>query len=202
MEYEIIRSENLAKEAVDAYTSGAEFLYDHVHREEIVSFAKGTATRLNLRANPQRRSLKGILVLFIEPYTAGARDSEKFFNPDIKKVSVTVNGAPNKLYNNGLDNKDLWEEASRFFMKKTNKTQHMNLKKVYTGDRFGLLIDLKSMAANEMHGSGVRLVNTKDGVLLEIERTASGSGNVNCHIFTISDAQFNVQGRQLQSVEL
>ena len=87
-------------------------------------------------------------------------------------------------------------------MKKTNKTQHMTLKKFYTGDRFGLLIDLRSMAANEMHGSGIRLVNTKDGVLLEIERTASGSGNVNCHIFTISDAQFNVQGRQLQSVEL
>lgn len=53
--------------------------------------------------NPQRRSLKGILLLFIEPYGAGARDSEKYVNPDITKVDVTVNGSPNKVYNNGIE---------------------------------------------------------------------------------------------------
>ena len=36
-----------------------------------------------------------------------------------------------------------------------------------------------------MHGNGQRLVNTHDGVQLEIERSASGSGTTNCHIFTI-----------------
>ena len=77
----------------------------------------------------------------------------------------------------------------------------MTLKKFYTENKFGLLIDLRSMASQEMHGSGTRLVNTTDGVQLEIERDASGSGPVNCHVFIISDAQFNIQNKQLVSVQ-
>ena len=77
----------------------------------------------------------------------------------------------------------------------------MNLTKFYTGDKFGLLIDLRSMASQAMHGSGTRLVNTTDGVQLEIERSAKGSGVVNCHVFIISDAQFNIEGSQLESVQ-
>ena len=52
-----------------------------------------------------------------------------------------------------------------------------------------------------MHGSGTRIVNSSDGVQLEIERNANGSGVVNCHVFVISDAQFNIMGRQLESVQ-
>ena len=76
----------------------------------------------------------------------------------------------------------------------------MTLEKFYTGNRFGLLIDLRSMASQEMHGSGTRLVNTTDGVQLEIERDRKGSGTVNCHVFVISDSQFNIMGKQLDSV--
>ena len=76
----------------------------------------------------------------------------------------------------------------------------MNATKFYTDNKFGLLIDLRSMADHAMHGSGTQLVNTKDGVQLELERNASGSGNVNCHIYVISDAQMNIINRQLESV--
>jgi len=55
----------------------------------------------------------------------------------------------------------------------------MTLQKFYAGNRFGLLIDLRSMADQTMHGSCARLVNTTDGVQLEIERKTSGSGDVN-----------------------
>ena len=57
------------------------------------------------------------------------------------------------------------------------------------------------MASQEMHGSGTRLVNTTDGVQLEIERDGKGSGTVNCHVFVISDSQFNILDSQLQSVQ-
>ena len=200
LEYEMISSKTLADEAHSEYSSGKEFAYDHIQRDEVVTFAKGTDTRLNLRVNPQRRSLKGILLLFVEPYVAGTRQAETYLNPDLTKVSVTVNGSPNRLYNNGLEGIDVWEEVKRFFLKAKNKTQHMNATKFYTEDKFGLMIDLRSMADHSMHGSGTRLVNTKDGVQLELERNASGSGNVNCHIYVISDAQMNILGRQLESV--
>ena len=94
LEYEMIPSKTLADEATSAYSSGKEFAYDHAMREEIVPFAKGTDARLNIRVNPQRRSLKAILLRFIEPYTADARVTEKYINPDITKVNVTINGSP------------------------------------------------------------------------------------------------------------
>ena len=74
----MIRSKTLADETTSAYSSGKEFAYDHVMREGVVSFAKGTDVRLIIGVNPQRRSLKAILLLFIEPYVAGARDTESF----------------------------------------------------------------------------------------------------------------------------
>jgi len=57
------------------------------------------------------------------------------------------------------------------------------------------------MADRSMHGSGVRLVNTTDGVQLELERKASGAGDINCQVFVISDAQFNILGNQLKDVQ-
>ncbi|KAL9975660.1 hypothetical protein ACROYT_G012843 [Oculina patagonica] len=149
LEYEMIRSKAIADEAFSAYSGGKEFAYDHIQRDKVATFAKGSDTRLNLRVNPQRRSMK---------------------------VSITVNGSPNMLYNNGIEGMDIWGEVKRFYMKEKNKTQHMTLQKFYTEDKFGLLIDLRSMADHLMHGSGTRLANSKDGVQLELERKASGSG--------------------------
>ena len=41
--------------------------------------------------------MKGLL-LFYEPYFAGAKDTEKTLNPDITEVKVIVNGIPNKIW--------------------------------------------------------------------------------------------------------
>ena len=149
--------------------------------------------------NAQGKSLKAILLLFTEPYTAGARDSEKYVFPDLTKVQVTINGSPNMIYNNGLVAEDLWEEASRFFVRGENKTEHMTPKLFLAEDRFGLLIDFRCMADRTMHGSGVRLVNSTDGVQLELVRNASGSGTINCQVFVIADAQLNIIGKQLDT---
>ena len=201
LEYEMIRDKTLGQGATSAYTDGKEFAYDHVTRDKVIPFKKQTDTRINVKVNAQGRSMKGLLLLFVEPYTAGARDSEKYIFPDIKKISVTINGSPNMLYNNGIESRDIWSEASRFFMKEKHKPQHMNLKKFYTDNKFGLFIDLRSMADEEMHCSGTRLVNTTDGVQLEIERKNSGSGYVNCHVYIFSDSQFNIMNKQLESVQ-
>ena len=198
---EVIRSKTLADEAERTYVNGKEFAYDLVMREKVVTITRGSDTRLNLRVNPQRRSLKGILLLFINPYTAGKRDSESYFNPDITKEKVTVNGVPNRVYNEGITGKDMWNELTRHFNPHSGGWPNMTLAKYLTADKFGLWIDLRSMADTTMHGNGQRLVNTQDGVQLEIERTASGSNTTNCHIFTISDSQMKIMGRQLESVQ-
>ena len=201
LEYEIIRSKTLADEALSTYKSGKEFAYDLVMRSEVVPITRGSDTRLNLRVNPQRRSLKGILLLFINPYNPGARDSENYFNPDITNVKVTVNGVPNRVYNEGISGKDMWNELTRHFNPHRGGSPNMTLAKYLTANKFGLWIDLRSMADTTMHGNGQQLVNTQDGVQLEIERTASGSGTTNCYIFTVSDSQMNIMGQQLESVQ-
>ena len=175
--------------------------------EKTVTFDRGTAADLNLLVNPQRRSLKGILLLFIVPYTAGARDSENYFNPDITNVEVTINGLPNRVYNNGIKGHDVWREASRLFSTKSKKqgagiySPNMTLAKYLTGNKFGFFLDLRSMAGTNMHGSGQRLVNSENGVQIALTRTTSGSGTVRCHIFSISDAQLNIMERQLLDIQ-
>ena len=201
LEYEVIRSQTLAAEAVSTYAGGKEFAYDLVMREKVVPITRGSDTHLNLQVNPQRRSLKGLLLLFINPYAAGARNTENYFNPAITKVKVTVNGVPSRVYNEGLSGSDMWQELTRHFKPSTNGRPNMTLTKYLTDNKFGLWIDLRSMADTTMHGNGQRLVNTQDGVRLEIDRTASGSGTTNCHIFTVSDSQMNIMSQQLESVQ-
>ena len=200
LEYEVIRSKDLAEEVMSTYASGKEFAYDLVMREKVVPITRGSDTHLNLRVNPQRRSLKGILLLFINSFTPGAQDTEHFFNPDITEVKVTVNGVPNRVYNEGLSGSDMWQELTRHFKPSTNGRPNMTLAKYLASNKFGLWIDLRSMADTTMHGNGQRLVNTQDGVQLEIDRKASGSGVTYCYIFTVADAQMNIMSKQLESI--
>lgn len=54
--------------------------------------------------------------------------------------------------------------------------------------------DWSALQADQaMHGSGTRIINSTDGVQLEIE-------DVNCHVFVISDSQFNILEHQLESM--
>jgi len=55
--------------------------------------------------------MKAILLLFTETHALGARDSEKYVFPDLKKVKVTINDSPNMLYNEGIVATDLWRES-------------------------------------------------------------------------------------------
>ena len=75
----------LADEAAEIYKSGKGFAYDHLSRDKVVPINKGTDTRINIKVSAQGRYMKGILLLFVEPYTAGTRDLEKYIFPDIKK---------------------------------------------------------------------------------------------------------------------
>ena len=53
-------------------------------RAKVVPLKKDSGTRINITVNAQRRSLKAILILFVEPYAAGTY--EKYVFPDLTKV--------------------------------------------------------------------------------------------------------------------
>ena len=184
LDYERIRSKQLADQATTAYTNGKMFAYDQVVLEKTVTFDRGTDADLNLLVNPQRRSLKGILLLFIVPYTARDRQVEAFLNPDITNAEITINGIPNRIYNNGIKAYDQWREISRLVCQKQIKyscgraVSYMDINRYLAGSQFGFFLDLRSMGGVKMHGSGQRLVNSENGVQIALTRKTSGSGNV------------------------
>ena len=85
----------LARFIADEYQSMVLF-YDKVLRHRQIKVNKSDTT-WNWSFNTPCRSLKGIMALFEEekPYE---RDTSKFYNPKIEKVSVIVEGKPNQLY--------------------------------------------------------------------------------------------------------
>ena len=120
LEYEMLRSKELADEATSVYKNGKEFLYDDVSRGKVMRI-ETSDNEINIKVNSQRRSMKGIVLLFVKRYTVWIRDSEEYIFPDISKVSVTINGDPNRLYNSGIQSEDAWRQASHFFMKEKHK---------------------------------------------------------------------------------
>ena len=48
------------------------------------------------------RSLRGLLLLFLDKRDDFANKNEEFYNPSIKKILVTINGMPYQLYAGGL----------------------------------------------------------------------------------------------------
>ena len=78
------------------------------------------------------------------------------------EVKVVINGKPNKVYSQGIVKpSDFWEEMYRKFGKHETS---MTPTKFYSGNIFGLFVDLRSMRDNMLHGSGKKMVNTKEGV--------------------------------------
>ena len=72
--------------------------------------------------------MKGILVLFEEeeeekPYT---RDTSKFNNPKIQKVSVIVEGKANQLYAQGMRSFEQYDEICKYFAEGKQKDNNAN----------------------------------------------------------------------------
>ena len=117
LEYEIICSRDLADRALSNYENMKRFMYEHVTHQKTISITRGTDSIINESIHAPRRSMKGLLLLFYEPYVEGARDSGKTFSPDITEVKVTVNGIPTKVYSQGMKTRDMREEVYTVYRK-------------------------------------------------------------------------------------
>lgn len=80
----------------------------------MVEIDRENDTNINMNVNAQRRSMKAILLLFVEPYIAGTRDSEKFIFPDLKNVNVVINGSPNSCTTTALKKETFGEKWNAF----------------------------------------------------------------------------------------
>ena len=99
LEYDIVTQPELAHTIRSEYVEMA-LLYDRViqHSQIPVNMLD---MKWNWSFNETCKSLKGILALFEEekPFS---RDTSKYYNPKIQKVTITVEGKPNQLYSQGI----------------------------------------------------------------------------------------------------
>ncbi len=101
LEFDMVTSPELARQVRNQYSGKMAILYDRVLRHRSVVRDKSD-TVWNINLNVPARSMKGILVIPVEDYEPFRRDSEKFFNPEIEKVEVTIEGVPNQLFSHGM----------------------------------------------------------------------------------------------------
>ena len=149
------------------------------------------------------KSLKGILVLFEEEKTY-TRDTSKFYNPKIQKVSVIVEGKPNQLYAQGMRSFEQYDEICKYSAEgkqrdnDANEIQkHLQLYDLslreYLVNRYALRLDFRSIDENELHRIGRRIENASEGITIQIEKKAESAGALNAYIYLIMDAQLNIQ---------
>ena len=206
LEYEIATQPDLARSVRSEYEHMA-LPYDRIQRKIIVN-KKDTVW--DWAFNTPCKSLKGILVLFEEEgsYT---RDTSKFYNPKIQKVSVIVEGKPNQLYAQGMRSFEQYDEICKYFAEgkqrdnDANEIQkHLQLYNLSFGEyivnKYALWLDFRMIDENELHGTGRHIENAPEGITLQIEKKEESAGALNAYIYLIMDAQLNIQNGAYVSV--
>ena len=197
LEYEIVTQPDLARSIRSEYQHMA-LLYDRIlrHRKIIVNKSD---TVWNWAFNTPCKSLKGILVLF-EEEKSYTRDTSKFYNPKIQKVSVIVEGKPNQLYAQGMKSFEQYDEICKYFAegRLANDVQaQLQLYDVSLGEylvnKYALWLDFRMIDENELHRTGRRIENASECITLQIEKKEESAGALSAYIYLIMDAQLNIQ---------
>ena len=201
LEYDIVTQPELARHISHEYQSMV-LLYDKILRHRQIPVNKKD-TMWNWTFNTPCKSLKGILVLF-EEETPFARDSSKFYNPKIQKVSVIIEGKPNQLYAQEMRSFEQYDEARKYFTEGVQRDSNANevQKQLqlynlslgeYLVNKYDLWLDFRTIDKNSLHGMGRRRENASEGIILQIEKKAESAGALSAYIYLIMDAQLSIQ---------
>lgn len=198
--YETLENNDLKNEIMNTSYMGFPFLFDDVHHYKREVLAK-SRKQFNVEVDIDRKSLKGILMLFQENFNEGERDSEHFPNPGIENINLTIDGIPNTLYNGGYKQIHQWDEIFKHFATedaKTDQSMYMDIGKYYSDNKFAVWIDLRSTEDNNLHGTGKE---QKGSILMEITKKDNGNGEYMMYIFVVSDARIIIKNKEFQEVE-
>ena len=114
-EYDMVTLPELTRMIDNQYKGRLAILYDRVLLYRKMAMDKSD-TLWNINLNVPARSIKGILMLFenvaAQPF---ARNTEAFYNSQITKVEVTIEGITNQLYSQGMRAFQMWDEAKKYF---------------------------------------------------------------------------------------
>ena len=209
LEFEKIVDPSLARSVRQMYGGDHVYYFNDVmmHRKTTIKKSDGAA---NYQLNTTGHSVTGALFLFKD---VAEKDPEKFYNPRIRKVDVTIEGVPNELFSQGMRPHQQYEETSKFFMAGPNRNRlteaiakdlHLSPLALadYLTDHYALWLDLRTTPENYLHGSGRKLQNTSEGISVRIEKEAEEGDDdpVDVYIYVLKDAQINMSSGRFVGV--
>ena len=209
LEYDIVTDHELARQMRTQYSSKTAVYYDRIQRQEIKHLNK-QHTIWNFTLNNITRSMKGLLFIFKEKQTPFENKVESFYNPHIKRVDITIEGKPNKIYAKGMLPHNHWDEVRKFFgggklrscvVDEVSKELQLHEVELgdYLTDHYALWIDFRTIEENKLHGSG-KHISTAEGISLQIVKEQEPEGDLFAYIYTVFDAQLNIENGRLSSV--
>ena len=163
LEFDTIINASLASQIRMEYVKSS-ILYDRILRPRIIPI-NDSSTSFSVDINSPSKSLKGVLLIFMKERSATkfTRDTEEFFNPEITKVEVTVEGVPNELYAQNMEYRHQYDEIVKHFaegwlkeagaIQKDLQLHNVNIASYYT-DKYTLWLDFRTIDDNRLHGSG------------------------------------------------
>ena len=157
LEFETIECEDLTNSVKEGFIIGRHLWYDYTTLLKTLEWRKDS-TREVIDINIPRQSMKSIVLLCTEKTPT---DSEEFFNAEVEKVKVTIEGNPNSEYSQGLVRSEVYDEARRFFGSTTD-TNNDNLTKLqFLKSKYAIVIDLRTVNDENVVHSGRKLVGVQ-----------------------------------------
>ena len=209
LEFDTIINASLASQIRTEYMNSS-ILYDRILRVRIIPL-NDSSTSFSVDINSPSKSLKGVLLIFTKERSATkfTRDTEEFFNPKITKVEVTVERVPNELYAQNMEYRHQYDEIVKHFaegqlkeagaIQKDLQLHNVNIASYYT-DKYALWLDFRTIDDNRLHGSGIRLENTSEGICLQITKESGSVGKLSCYLYIFQDAQINISDAQFLNI--
>jgi hypothetical protein len=204
LEYEVVSNSNLARTITNLHKGKTVMLFDEIVNYTTKSLNKQD-DKWDIKLSVSARSLKGILLLFVDPADGGApfdRDSEKFYNPQIEDVAIAIGGKRNQLYDSGMKRPHHWNEICKHFSDGNHRTNQHVAKEFkltdmslpdYLTDKYGLWLDMRSTDDGSLYGTGRNTVGTNNEIQILIKREAEAAGTLDCYIYYIRDTQLNFE---------
>ena len=211
LEFEVITSPELATLLKRKYEGKHTVLYDRVIRHSKLTLNKSD-TVWNIPLAPQAKSMKSILILFVDPADGGtsyARDTEKFYNPKITNVMTTLDGNPNQLFASGMRPHQQFGEIKKIFADGKHRTNTHVAKELeladikledYATTKYALCLDMRTTDDDSLHGSGRKIEGASQSIQIQIEKKAEAAGNLDAYVYYIHDAQLNFERSRLVSI--
>ncbi|KAL4237826.1 hypothetical protein ACF0H5_002538 [Mactra antiquata] len=207
LEFDTVSNPELARQIRQQVSGKMVILYDRILRHRKITKNKSD-TLWNINLNVPARSMKGILMLFEDSERTSPED---YYNPEITKVEMTIEGIPNQLYSQGMKAYQQWDEITKFFAlnSKRNKETNIIIKDLYfteiniekyLTDSYALWLDLRSTDDNSLHGSGRRIENASEGITIQITKEEGADEPLNVYLFVIQDAQINFEDGRFKEI--